>query len=142
MSRLITLILCLCTMPAFSKGQFGAPITLTQATNLGTAIETAANQELLISGTVEKVCQKKGCWMTLKDTSKDIRVTFKDYKFFVPFSLIGKKVLVQGKIKKETESVATQRHYLEDAGKSKQEIEAITTPKTTYSLIASGVRVL
>jgi hypothetical protein len=36
-------------------------------------------------------------------------------------------------------SVEELRHYAEDAGKSQEEIEAITEPKKTYSFVADGV---
>ena len=35
--------------------------------------------------------------------------------------------------------MATQRHYAEDAGKSKEEIEKITEPKIAYTFLADGV---
>jgi len=35
--------------------------------------------------------------------------------------------------------VATLRHYAEDAGKSKEEIEKITEPETNLMFLADGV---
>ena len=55
---------------------------------------------------VEKVCTKKGCWMTLQGADKTFRVKFKDYQFFVPLSLIGKKVWVEGLVHRKKVSVA------------------------------------
>lgn len=89
---------------------------------------------------IEQVCQMKGCWMNLKSGSAEpIRVSFKDYAFFVPKDAAGKTAVVQGKAYKEVLSVEMQKHYAEDAGKSKEEIAAITEPKTEYSFEASGV---
>ena len=49
------------------------------------------------------------------------------------------EVIVNGKAYVTEVSVEEQRHYLEDAGKSAEEIAAITEPKKTYSFEADGV---
>lgn len=95
-----------------------------------------------VAGTVGEVCQKKGCWMTFvpADPSMEpMRVTFKDYGFFMPKDLSGKKVVVDGFAYTETTSVETLRHYAEDAKKSADEIAKITEPKTEISYEAKGV---
>ena len=97
------------------------------------------------TGKVNEVCQKKGCWMTLvsdQPGQPDMRVTFKDYAFFMPKDLSGKHVVVDGYAYVETTSVDVLRHYAEDAGKSKEEIAAITEPKREVSFEASGVLIL
>lgn len=96
--------------------------------------------DFVIEASVESVCSKKGCWMTLKGTEKPFRVKFQDYSFFVPVSLKGKRVLVNGQVKRKIMSIKERRHYLEDAGASKAEINAITTPSYEYQIIAKGVR--
>jgi hypothetical protein len=96
-----------------------------------------------VKGTVNKVCEKKGCWMTLAQTDGEgIMIRFKDYKFFMPKNIIGKDVVLQGTAKKTTTSVKMLKHYAEDAGKSKEEIEKITEPKTEIEFIATGVLVV
>lgn len=92
--------------------------------------------------TVKKVCQAKGCWMTLDlGEDKEVMVKFKDYGFFVPKDISGKEVVVNGKAYVKEVSVDEQRHYAEDAGKSAEEVAAITEPKRTYSFEADGVLV-
>ena len=100
--------------------------------------------EATVEGTVVEVCQKKGCWMTLEPTGGDEQVTvrFKDYGFFMPKTLSGSRVVVQGMAKRTEVSVADLRHYAEDAGKSAEEIAAITEPEMEVELTATGVRVL
>ncbi len=90
---------------------------------------------------VNSVCKMKGCWMTLElpDSDEDSMVKFKDYGFFVPKDIDGEEVIVQGIAFIEETSVEDQRHFAEDAGKSKEEIEAITKPKHTMSFLADGV---
>ncbi len=104
------------------------------------------NSEILntkITGTVTDVCTAKGCWMKLDngDGTKTM-VTFKDYGFFMPKNIIGKKVALDGVSKKVVTSVGEQKHYLEDAGKSKEEIAKITQPKNEIKYEAKGVLVL
>lgn len=90
--------------------------------------------------TVKKVCQAKGCWMTLDlGSDKEAMVKFKDYGFFVPKDIAGKQVIVNGKAFVKEVSVEEQRHYAEDAGKTAEEIASITKPKRTYSFEADGV---
>ena len=95
---------------------------------------------LKMTAKVDEVCQMKGCWMTLNlEDGNQVRVTFKDYGFFVPKDIAGKEVIVNGKAFVEETSVKDQKHFAEDAGKSPEEIAAITAPKLTYSFEADGV---
>ena len=95
-----------------------------------------------VSGVVESVCQVKGCWMKVKlDNGQSMRVTFKDYGFFVPKDISGKTVVFEGNAKTKTTSVDELRHYAEDAGKSKDEVAKITEPKTELTFVANGVLV-
>lgn len=98
--------------------------------------------DIQVEGTVSEVCQAKGCWMTIisADASKEtMMVKFKDYGFFMPKDISGKTVIMQGKAFKEVTPVDELRHYAEDAGKSEEEIAAITEPKTELKFEANGV---
>ena len=89
---------------------------------------------------VEEVCQSKGCWMKLNlEDGKQVMVKFKDYGFFMPKDIAGKEVVINGIAFVDEMSVDDQRHYAKDAGKSAEEIAAITEPKKTYSFEADGV---
>lgn len=70
---------------------------------------------------------------------EDMRVTFKDYGFFVPKDLQGERVVMEGVLKRAITSVEELRHYAEDAGKSNEEIQAIQQSDTTYAFEAVGV---
>lgn len=90
-------------------------------------------------GKIVEVCSKKGCWMTLDMADgNEVMVRFKDYSFFMPLNAQG-EVVVNGKAYVKETSVEELRHYAEDAGKSKEEVEAITEPKRTYAFLADGV---
>ena len=89
---------------------------------------------------VDKVCKKKGCWMTLKlDDSLRSFVRFKDYGFFVPLNSENRETIVEGKAFVTETSVEELRHYAQDAGKSEKEIAAITEPEKEYAFMATGV---
>ena len=95
-----------------------------------------------VSGTVESVCQKKGCWMNIvsEDPEKaSMFVKFKDYGFFMPKDITGQQVIMEGYAFREVTSVDELKHYAEDEGKSKEEIEAITEPMEELKFMASGV---
>jgi len=105
--------------------------------------ESTEMPNTVVSGKVKAVCQKKGCWMTLEnENGEDVRVTFKDYALFMPLDISGREVVVRGVASKKTISVEDQRHYAEDAGKSEDEIAAITDPKYETSFEADGVIIL
>ena len=97
-----------------------------------------------VVGQVNEVCQAKGCWMTIASEKggEGMMVKFKDYGFFVPKDISGRKVVMQGYAFREVTPVDELRHYAEDAGKSKEEIEAITEPKEEFKFLASGVLLL
>jgi len=92
-----------------------------------------------MKGTISEVCSKKGCWMKLDmGNDKIVRVTFKDYGFFMPLDASG-EVIVNGKAFVNETSVEDLKHYAEDAGKSVDEIAKITEPELTLSFEADGV---
>lgn len=93
-------------------------------------------------GIVEEVCSKKGCWIKLKlKHGETATIKMKDYAFFVPSALVGKKVIIDGEASLKTVSVAELQHIAEDAGKSKEEIAEITKPEETISIMANGIMV-
>jgi len=96
--------------------------------------------EVKISGTINECCQTKGCWMTMDmGNGEEMMVRFKDYGFFVPKDAGGKECIIEGVAKVDVITVDELRHYAEDAGKSEEEIAAITEPETKMSFTASGV---
>lgn len=122
---------------------FGEKINTEGALPLHTLSALMAKQDSLnikLRGEIVEVCQKKGCWMVMDlGEGHFMRVTFRDYGFFVPQDIVGKKAVVSGTAKKETTSVERLRHYAEDAGKSPEEVNAIHEPKEEVVFIADGV---
>ncbi|MEM1121091.1 MAG: DUF4920 domain-containing protein [Bacteroidota bacterium] len=127
---------------------FGEEITKTDAIPYDEMVSKMAGTDSLaakVIGTVEGVCQVKGCWINIVSDNPDqpdMFVKFKDYGFFMPKDIAGKKVIMEGYAFKEVTPVDELRHYAEDNGKSKEEIAAITQPKEELKFLASGVLLL
>lgn len=93
-----------------------------------------------LTAAITDVCQKKGCWMNLNiGNNQTMKVSFKDYAFFVPKDAAGKTTIIEGVAFTDTTSIADLKHYAEDAGKSKEEIEKITQPEINIGFEAHGV---
>lgn len=145
---LFFIVLCL-LLTGVSHGEesgmpatYGSSITLNKSISLAYAIEhfdEINNREILLEGRVSQLCQVKGCWMVLQSGQDAVRVTFKDYGFFVPNHLKGKKVRAQGRLHVEVMEVSQARHFAQDAGKSREEIEQINEPVEEYRFVATAV---
>ncbi len=96
-----------------------------------------------VKGKVMEVCKAEGCWIRLrKADGSAMLVRAKDHAFLMPENIIGKTVLVEGDAIVKTTSEEMRRHYAEDAGKSKEEIEKIKGPEKSIEFSAKGVKVL
>lgn len=127
------------------KKFWGEKITLKKEVPLSVAVENEAlssgKKEILLTGVAAKICKKKGCWMIIEDKGRSTRVTFKDYGFFVDDSLVGKKILAQGFLKKKLVSKKDAVHYLVDEGMDPAKAEKVGKEKLTYTFVASGVKI-
>ncbi len=127
---------------------FGEEINKNDAISYEEMVAKMAGSDSLntkVMGTVEGVCQAKGCWMNIVSDNPDqpnMFVKFKDYGFFMPKDIAGKRVIMEGYAFKEVTPVDELRHYAEDEGKSSEEIAAIIEPKEELKFLASGVLLL
>jgi len=100
-------------------------------------------EAITVKGEVTDVCEKRGCWITLKtEDGASFFVKMKDYAFFVPTALKGKNVVLEGNAEKKVTSVEELKHYAKDAKKTKAEIDAIKMPKEEIRFLASGIKVI
>lgn len=55
-------------------------------------------EAVIVEGTISTACERKGCWMQLTPEAgkPGVRVTFKDYAFFVPLDSKGMKARAEG----------------------------------------------
>ena len=135
--------------PADTTAETGQPQSFGEAITVDNAITFAEmttkmngvdSMPVKVIGKVDAVCQAKGCWMSIKDDmAGEMMVKFKDYGFFMPKDIAGREVIMDGYAYREITPVEELRHYAEDEGKSKEEIEAITEPKAELKFMAHGV---
>lgn len=125
--------------PPDGDGHFGAKFALADAVPLSTALTAVvADKPVLISGEVEAVCQKKGCWMVVKDGALSARVLMKDHGFSVPMDCRGKKVQIEGTLASRTFTEAQVKHLAKDGGKDPAEVSG---DRTEHVLTATGISI-
>ena len=125
--------------PATGEGHFGAPFQLADATPLGKAIEAGAGETpVKVSGTVEAVCQKKGCWMVVKDGTESARVLMKDHGFAVPMDSRGKSVVVEGTLTSREFDEAQVKHLEADRGGDPSKVSGT---RKEHVLTASAIEI-
>lgn len=128
-----------------STGTFGdQKITADGATPIAefmTGVDsTTTEKKGKVSGTIDKVCQSKGCWFNFDlGEGKYVRIITKDHSFSIPKDAKGKKAIAEGVLKVKTTDVERQKHLAKDAGKSEEDIAKITQPKTEYEMEVTGV---
>lgn len=124
-----------------SYGAGFAEDNVVSVAQLQEAVQQQDSLQAVVTGEIATSCQSKGCWMDVKlADSSTMKVTFRDYGFFLPVEdLEGKTVVFTGTAKREVVSVDDQRHYAKDAGKPESEINAITGPKEELRFVADGV---
>lgn len=100
-------------------------------------------ENIAVKGQVMDVCEKRGCWLTVKtESGSSFFVKMKDYAFFVPTSLKGKNVVLEGNAEKKITTVEDLKHYAKDAKKSQAEINAIISPREEIRFLADGIKVV
>lgn len=123
-----------------SYGEKITPDKAIESTEISKLLSDKDSVHLKISGVVESICQKKGCWLKMDAGNGELMmVRFYDYGFFLPMDCAGKKIILEGNAFMSVTSVDELRHYAEDAGKSKEEIEKITEAEKQISFEATGV---
>jgi len=132
--------------PAAAGQTYGTAVSAAGAvpmTALAATLGTRDSAQVKLTGKASAVCQAKGCWLTLPTADgQQMRVRFRDYAFFVPKDLSGHTVVVSGWAHRSTVSAADQQHYARDAGKTDQEVAALTQDEQQLTFMADGVRVL
>ncbi len=122
-----------------TPGHYGAAFALKEAKPLGQILASAKDglkDPVQVSGEVESVCQKKGCWLVVKDGEAQARILMKDHAFTVPMDTKGKPVVVEGTLEARTFNEAQVKHLEKDAGKDPA---AVAGERTEYVLTATGI---
>lgn len=90
-----------------------------------------------VNARVSKVCKKKGCFFIAQEGNSVVRIAFKDYSFFVPTDISGKRVTFVGEVIARELTAEEADHLAEDLGTDETEIE----PGNVFEIVASSVRV-
>lgn len=91
---------------------------------------------VVVEGTVTTACERKGCWMQLADGKEAVRVTFKDYAFFVPLDSKGMKARAEGVTTVKKLSKREADHLEEEGAKLRRNADGTANE---VSFVASGV---
>ena len=95
--------------------------------------------DVILTGTILDVCQKKGCWIVVSDGTSQMRVTFRDYSFFLPTDSFNRTVIIRGVVTVETIDEETAKHYAEES--KGEDPDAIDGPQRVVTMVAGGVLV-
>ncbi len=124
---------------------FGEKITgenAVAAAELAAKLDGTEPAEVKVTGVVTEVCKAEGCWLRMKTDNGTMLIKMKDHAFLVPLAMNGKTIVAEGTATLKETSMEMLRHYAEDAGKSKEEIEAIKEGKREITMQAKGILVL
>ncbi len=119
----------------------GADLTGVKMVPLGELLkEPKAYEEktVTVEGVVKRACTNKGCWMEIapKAGEAGMRVTFKDYGFFVPLNSQGMNVKAEGRVAVKTLSRAQADHYESEGARLKRNVDGSANEVT---FVATGV---
>mgnify|MGYP001813491177 FL=1 len=94
-------------------------------------------QPVRVETRVAEVCQKKGCFFIAREGSSVVRISFKDYGFFVPTDIGGKRVTLVGEVVEREVTPDEAAHYAKDLGTAAPPVGA----GKVYEIVATSVRV-
>ncbi len=102
-----------------------------------------AKYEGRVQGKVVEVCKAMGCWAKIERADgSTVMIKVKDHEFAMPIDLVGKVVVADGIAEVKLTSVSMLKHYAEDAGKNKEEIDKIKEAKKEVLMTLKGVKVV
>ncbi len=148
--RLLAPALVLCSMAAFVQAagvqKYGKPLTLkteTKITDILAKPDAYVGKRLRVRAVVTDVCPERGCYMILKGEKRFQSLMFKvdDGVIVFPVSLVGREVIVEGTLSKQTISVQEQKDMCPVEAKAldpKFDPEKITGPMVLVRLDGIG----
>jgi hypothetical protein len=100
--------------------------------------ERFSDETVVVEGEIGEVCRMKGCWMALvpDGAAARIRVTFKDYGFFVPRDATGCTARLEGTFERSVLSKDDADHLEGEGAKLERHPDGTATE---ISFVASGV---
>ena len=113
----------------------------TRAISVATLLEKPGDfstEPVVVDGTIATSCTRKGCWMQLapKEGEPGVRVTFKDYGFFIPLDAKGMQARAEGVAVVKTLSKAEADHLEEEGARLTRNADGSAFE---VSFVAAGV---
>jgi len=132
-----------------AAANFGAVVDKTKLVEVADILakpQSYLQQQVTVKGTVEAVCQKKGCWMQFAADANQptFRIKVKDGDMVFPVSAKGKTAYASGKLDPIEMDLESTREYL--AHKAQEQGEAfdpqsVTEAITLYLLVPVAVEI-
>ncbi len=133
-----------------AAANFGAVVDKTKLVEVADILakpQSYLQQQVTVKGTVEAVCQKKGCWMQFAANANQptFRIKVKDGDMEFPVSAKGKTAYASGKLDPIEMDLESTREYL--AHKAEEQGEAfdpasVTEAITLYQLVPVAVEIV
>ncbi|MBT1449928.1 DUF4920 domain-containing protein [Glaciecola sp. XM2] len=86
---------------------------------------------------INKVCQKKGCFFIAQQDNYTVRVSFRDYGFFIPTDSSGKTVLLAGELVEKEMTAEQAAHFASDINSESEVLKA----GKVYEIVADGIKI-
>lgn len=145
----VILLLVLSFSASASERVFGAGANKAEVVSVQTLLAQPQNYikgEVTVEGVVDKVCMKRGCWLSFKvdDGNPSFIVKVRDGDMVFPMSSIGKKAYATGVLVEQNLDVENTRKYLAHrAMENKLEFDpgSVTQGMTLYRLNPTGVTI-
>jgi hypothetical protein len=99
-------VLAACSQQA-PTGSFGEKFENKNAVDFKEALasyKSGRDTTYVITGTIEKVCQGRGCWISFGSDSTEVRVDTKE-RFTMPKDSKGKKAIAKGRFVREDDEI-------------------------------------
>lgn len=111
----------------------GPTVTVSEALD-----PTTFRRTIRVKGTVHRVCQEEGCWMSITDGSSYLRMTFTEMTTLVPRDLRG-DVIVEGVVTEDVYEEDVAKAVGGSIGMTDEEIAAISGDQRIPMMTATGV---
>jgi hypothetical protein len=105
--------------------------------NLVTDSSSHLAKPFKVKARIAKVCQKKGCFFIAQQDQHILRVSFRDYSFFIPTDSSGKTVILAGELVQKEVSPKQAAHFKADL---RSETDLVK-PGLVYEIVADSVKI-
>ena len=115
--------------------EFNSHLPMVTIAELATKSINYISEPFQVKTRIAKVCQKKGCFFIAQQNEHVIRVSFKDYGFFIPTDSDGKTVLLTGELIQQEMTAKQAAHYTKDL----QAQPGSVKPGLVYEIVATSI---